>query len=189
MRINNNMVAFNASRSLSLSNMNLGKSLEKLSSGYRFNRAGDDAADLVISQKLRAEVSGRRQATRNSQDGISFVRTAEGALSEVRDMLNRMRDLSVRATNDSNDVPARTGIRFEVDALAVEIDRIGISRAHQMFGQKLGPDHPKTQRARRLLQELSNQQAAASLGPGLVPNRRSLDPKGATNRLAATLTK
>ena len=189
MRINNNVVAFNASRNLGLSNTNLGKSLEKLSSGYRINRAGDDAAGLVISQKLRAEVSGLRQATRNSQDGISFVQTAQGALSEVHNMLNRMRDLSVQATNDSNDVAARTGIRSEVDALAVEIDRIGISRAHQMFGEKFGPDHPKTQRARRLLQELSNQQAAASLGPVLVPNHRSLDPNGAINRLAATLTK
>ena len=125
MRINNNIAAFNANRNLGMSNTSLGKSLEKLSSGFRINRAGDDAAGLVISQKLRAEVSGLKQATRNSQDGISFVQTAEGALAEVHNMLNRMRDLSVQAANDTNDAAARTAIKAEVDALAAEIDRIG----------------------------------------------------------------
>ena len=125
MRINNNVMAFNANRNLGVSSMSLGKSLEKLSSGYRINRAGDDAAGLVISQKLRAEVSGLRQATRNSQDAISFVQTAEGALSEVHNMLGRMRDLAVQAANDTNDTAARTAIDAEVDALAAEIDRIG----------------------------------------------------------------
>ena len=125
MRINNNVMAFNASRNLGISNTALGKSLEKLSSGYRINRAGDDAAGLVISQKLRAEVSGLKQATRNAQDGISFAQTAEGALGEVHNMLNRMRDLSVQAANDTNDAAARTAIKAEVDALAAEIGRIG----------------------------------------------------------------
>ena len=125
MRINNNVMAFNANRNLGISNNSLGKSLEKLSSGYRINRAGDDAAGLVISQKLRAEVSGLKQATRNAQDGISFAQTAEGALGEVHNMLNRMRDLSVQAANDTNDAAARTAIKAEVDALALEIDRIG----------------------------------------------------------------
>jgi flagellin len=125
MRINNNVMAFNASRNLGMSNSNLGKSLEKLSSGFRINRAGDDAAGLVISQKLRAEVSGLRQATRNAQDGISFAQTAEGALGEVHNMLNRMRDLSVQAANDTNDAAARTALKAEIDALAAEIGRIG----------------------------------------------------------------
>jgi len=125
MRINNNVMAFNASRNLGTSNAQLGKSLEKLSSGYRINRAGDDAAGLVISQKLRAEVSGLRQATRNAQDGISFAQTAEGALSEVHSMLNRMRDLAVQAANDTNDTAARDAIQSELDALANEIGRIG----------------------------------------------------------------
>ncbi|MGI9598192.1 MAG: flagellin [Acidimicrobiales bacterium] len=125
MRINNNVMAFNATRNLGMSNSSLGKSLEKLSSGYRINRAGDDAAGLVISQKLRAEVSGLKQATRNSQDGISFVQTAEGALGEVHNMLNRMRDLSVQAANDTNDTASRTAIGAEITALAAEITRIG----------------------------------------------------------------
>ncbi|MEM9565275.1 MAG: flagellin, partial [Actinomycetota bacterium] len=125
MRINNNIMAFNATRNLSMSNGSLGRSLEKLSSGYRINRAGDDAAGLVISQKLRAEISGLRQATRNSQDGISLVQTGEGALGEVHNMLNRMRDLAVQAANDTNDAAARTAIDSELDALAAEIGRIG----------------------------------------------------------------
>ncbi len=125
MRINNNVMAFNANRNLQNSNGRLGKSLEKLSSGFRINRAGDDAAGLVISQKLRAEVSGLKQATRNSQDGISFVQTAEGALGEVHTMLNRMRDLAVQAANDTNDASARTAIDSEMDALVSEIGRIG----------------------------------------------------------------
>ncbi|MEL7207170.1 MAG: flagellin [Actinomycetota bacterium] len=125
MRINNNVMAFNANRNLGLSTTALGKNLEKLSSGFRINRAGDDAAGLVISQKLRAEVSGLRQATRNAQDGISFAQTAEGALGEVHNMLNRMRDLSVQAANDTNDAASRTAIKSELDALAAEVGRIG----------------------------------------------------------------
>ncbi|MEM9131549.1 MAG: flagellin [Actinomycetota bacterium] len=125
MRINNNVMAFNANRNLGISSNSLGKNLEKLSSGFRINRAGDDAAGLVISQKLRAEVSGLRQASRNAQDGISFAQTAEGALSEVHNMLGRMRDLSVQAANDTNDAAARTAIKSELDALAAEVGRIG----------------------------------------------------------------
>jgi flagellin len=125
MRINNNIMAFNANRNLSSSNNQLGKSLEKLSSGYRINRAGDDAAGLVISQKLRAEIGGLKQATRNAQDGISFVQTAEGALGEVHNMLGRMRDLAVQGANDTNDAAARTAIGAEITALNAEIVRIG----------------------------------------------------------------
>ena len=112
MRINQNSMAINAYRNLSTNNVSLGKSLEKLSSGFRINRAADDAAGLVISQNLRAQVSGLRQATRNAQDGISVVQTAEGALNEVHTILNRMRDLSVQAANSgSNDADARAPLR------------------------------------------------------------------------------
>ncbi|MDH3684366.1 MAG: flagellin FliC, partial [Acidimicrobiia bacterium] len=86
------MLAFNAERNLGMSNASLGRSLEKLSSGFRINRAGDDAAGLVISRKLQVEVSGLRQAVRNAQDGISFAQTAEGVLGEVHILLGRMRD-------------------------------------------------------------------------------------------------
>ncbi len=125
MRINNNVMAFNASRNLSGTSSRIGKSLEKLSSGFRINRAADDAAGLVISQKLRAEIGGLKQATRNAQDGISLVQTAEGALNEVHNMLGRMRDLAVQAANDTNDSAARTAIQNEMNALGAEIDRIG----------------------------------------------------------------
>jgi flagellin len=136
MRINQNSMAINAYRNLSANNVMLGKSLEKLSSGFRINRAADDAAGLVISQNLRAQVSGLRQATRNAQDGISVVQTAEGALNEVHTMLNRMRDLSVQAANSgSNDAAARSAAQAEIDALTAEIDRIAGST--QFGGVKL----------------------------------------------------
>jgi flagellin len=125
MRINQNIMAFNAYRNLSATNTQMGKSLEKLSSGYRINRAADDAAGLVISQGLRAQVSGLKQATRNAQDGVSVVQTAEGALTEVHSMLNRMRDLAVQAANTgSNDTAAISAAQAEVNQLASEITRI-----------------------------------------------------------------
>jgi flagellin len=125
MRINQNIMAFNAYRNLAGTNVQMGKSLEKLSSGFRINRAADDAAGLVISQDLRAQVSGLKQATRNSQDAISVVQTAEGALNEVSTMLQRMRDLAVQAANGSNSQAARSAADQEFQALATEIARIG----------------------------------------------------------------
>jgi flagellin len=136
MRINQNSMAINAYRSLSSNNIMLGKSLEKLSSGFRINRAADDAAGLVISQNLRSQTSGLRQATRNAQDGISVVQTAEGALNEVHNLLGRMRDLSVQAANSgSNDADARNAAQAEITALTAEVDRI--SNATAFGGQKL----------------------------------------------------
>ena len=128
MRINQNIMANNAYRNLSTTNMSLGKSLEKLSSGFRINRAADDAAGLVVSQNLRAQTSGLRQATRNAQDGISVVQTAEGALNEVHTMLNRMRDLSVQAANSgANDSASRSAAQSEANELRAEITRISAS--------------------------------------------------------------
>ena len=125
MRINQNIMAFNAYRNLASTGGMLGKSLEKLSSGYRINRAADDASGLVISQGLRSQVSGLRQATRNAQDGVSVVQTAEGALTEVHAMLGRMRDLIVQAANTaSSDSAARTAAQNEIVQLRSEIDRI-----------------------------------------------------------------
>jgi flagellin len=130
MRINQNIMAFNAYRNLSSTGGMLAKSLEKLSSGYRINRAADDASGLVISQGLRAQVSGLRQATRNAQDGVSVVQTAEGALTEVHSMLNRIRDLIVQAANTaSSDSAARTAAQGEIAALRDEIDRIAQTTA------------------------------------------------------------
>jgi len=126
MRINNNIMAYSAQRNLGASAMSMGKSIEKLSSGLRINRAADDASGLVISQKLRAQTSGLRQATRNAQDGISVVQTAEGGLNEVHSMLNRMRDLAVQSANTgANDLAAREAAHEELDQLRQEINRIG----------------------------------------------------------------
>ena len=127
LRINQNITAFNAYRNLTVSDGQLSKSLEKLSSGFRINRAADDAAGLVISENLRSQVGGLRVATRNAQDGISVVQTAEGALTEVHSMLQRMRDLVLQSANGSSDADAKAAIDAEADALVAEITRIGDS--------------------------------------------------------------
>src|SRR5215467_15129637 len=126
MRINTNIMALNAYRNLDATNNMLAKSLEKLSSGYRINRAADDASGLVISMNLDKQVSGLTQAAQNAQDGISVVQTAEGALTQVNSMLNRIHDLIVQAANTaSSDSTARTAAQNEIVQLREEIDRIG----------------------------------------------------------------
>jgi flagellin len=125
MRINNNLAAANASRNLGETQSNISKNVEKLSTGFRINRAGDDASGLVISNSLRAQTSGLRQAIRNGQDGVSVLQTAEGALDQVNTMLNRMRDLAVQAANTgTNSLAARTAAQAEVTALGEEVTRI-----------------------------------------------------------------
>jgi flagellin len=122
-RINQNIAAFNAFRNLSATNSQLGKSLEKLSSGFRINRAADDAAGLAKSESLRAEIRGSRQAVRNAQDGVSFVQTAEGALNEVHSILQRMRELAVDAANTAT--TDGTAQQAEIAELRAEIAAIG----------------------------------------------------------------
>jgi flagellin len=126
LRINQNIAAMNAYRNLSITDGQMSKSLEKLSSGYRINRAADDAAGLSISEGLRSQVGGLKVAVRNAQDGISVAQTAEGALNEVTSILQRMRDLSVQAANGgSNDTEARGAAQKEFGQLNEELDRIG----------------------------------------------------------------
>ena len=124
MRINNNIMAMNANRQLGINNTSLAKSLEKLSSGHRINRAGDDAAGLSISEKMRAQIRGLQMASKNAQDGISLIQTAEGALDEVHSILQRMRELAVQAANDTNVDVDRQAIQDEIDQLVSELDRI-----------------------------------------------------------------
>jgi len=119
-----NVSALNAQRNLGVSGMKLGKVLEQLSSGYRINRAADDAAGLGISEKMRAQIRGNSQAIRNAQDGISMVQTAEGAMDEIHGMLQRMRELAVQGANDTYDTNARNSIGQEMVQLRSEIDRI-----------------------------------------------------------------
>jgi flagellin len=133
MRINQNIAAFNAYRNLTTTNNSLGKSLEKLSSGYRINRAADDAAGLVKSEGLRAEIRGTNQAVRNAQDGVSLVQTAEGALNEVHSILQRMRELAVGAANTATtDGVAQ---QAEITELLAEINAIGTRT--QFSGQQV----------------------------------------------------
>ncbi|MDU4800951.1 MAG: flagellin [Clostridium butyricum] len=124
MIINHNLAANNAIRSTNINSGNASKSMEKLSSGLRINRAGDDAAGLAISEKMRGQIRGLDQASANSQDAISMIQTAEGALSETHSILQRMRELSVQSATDTNTADDRSKIQAEVDQLAKEITRI-----------------------------------------------------------------
>jgi flagellin len=136
LRVNTNIAAMNAYRNLTVTEGQMNKSLEKLSSGFRINRAADDAAGLVNSESLRSQVGGLKVASRNAQDGISVAQTAEGAQNEVHSILQRMRDLSVqRANAGGNSSTANTAIDSEYAALASEVSRIGTST--EFNGNKL----------------------------------------------------
>ena len=127
MVVRTNTMAINAQRQLNLNNNKVSKSLEKLSSGYKINRAGDDAAGLAISERMKAQIKGLDAASNNSQDGISLVQTAEGALNEVHDMLNRMVELATKAANGVYTESQRANYSDEVAQLKDEINRIADS--------------------------------------------------------------
>ncbi len=123
MRINNNIAAMNTHRQYGINNSQISKSTEKLSSGFRINRAGDDAAGLAISEKMRAQIRGLQMASKNSQDAISLVQTAEGALQETHNILQRMRELAVQSASDSNETSIdRAALQAEFRQLQAEID-------------------------------------------------------------------
>src|SRR5690348_407432 len=134
LRINQNIAAQNAYRNLSITDSQMSKSLEKLSSGFRINRAADDAAGLSISEGLRSQIGGLKVAVRNTQDGVSVAQTAEGSLNEVTSILQRMRDLSVQASNSgATDSDAAAAANKEMAQLNAELDRIGSTTA---FGKQ-----------------------------------------------------
>ena len=124
MKINHNVSAISTNTHLASVNARLSASLEKLSSGYRINKAADDSAGMAISQKMKSQIRGLEQASRNAADGISLIQTAEGALSETEAILQRMRELSVQASNDTNTIEDRKAIQKEIDQLKDEINRI-----------------------------------------------------------------
>ena len=124
MVVQHNMTAMNANRNLGVTAGNLAKSTEKLSSGYKINRAGDNAAGLAISEKMRGQIRGLDQASTNAEDGISMIQTAEGALTETHSILQRMRELAVQASSDTNTDDDRTQIQNEINQLTEEVDRI-----------------------------------------------------------------
>ncbi|MFC0013583.1 MULTISPECIES: flagellin Hag [Allobacillus] len=143
MRINHNIAALNTHNQLSNNSNNIQKSLEKLSSGLKINKAGDDAAGLAISEKMRGQIRGLEMAEKNAQDGISLIQTAEGALNETHSILQRMRELAVQASNDTNEDVDRKAIQDEVNQLVEEIDRI--SKDTEFNSQKLlGGDNGTT---------------------------------------------
>ena len=124
MVVQHNLTAMNANRQLGITTGQQAKSSEKLSSGYRINRAADDAAGLTISEKMRSQIRGLNKASDNAQDGISLIQTAEGALNEAHSILQRMNELATQAANDTNTTSDRNAIQAEIDALTSEIDRI-----------------------------------------------------------------
>ena len=124
MIVQHNMTAMNANRQLGISTSALAKSTEKLSSGYRINRAADDAAGLAISEKMRSQIRGLDQASTNASDGISMIQTAEGALNESHSILQRMRELAVQAANGTETDEDRGNIQDEIEQLQEELDRI-----------------------------------------------------------------
>jgi flagellin len=166
-RINTNIEALNAQRNLSLTATMFAKSVERLSSGLRINRAGDDAAGLSISEKLRAQVRGLNQAIRNAQDGISMIQTAEGALNEVHSILQRMRELGIQAANETLSTEDLQAIGSELTALQNEIDRIAqttnfngtvLMNASKSLTLHIGSG---TSVAEQLTVQLSNMQSSA----------------------------
>ena len=124
MVVQHNISAMNTNRQLGITTGDFAKSTEKLSSGYRINRGADDAAGLAISEKMRSQIRGLNKASSNAEDGISLVQTAEGALNEAHDILQRMNELATQAANDTNTTTDRNAIQHEVDQLTSEIDRI-----------------------------------------------------------------
>ena len=125
MRINNNITALNSHRQYGINNKNIAKNVEKLSSGYRVNRAADDAAGLAISEKMRSQIRGLNMASKNSQDAVSLVQTAEGGMQTIQNILQRMRELAVQSASDTNqDTTDRQALQLEVDQLIAEIDQI-----------------------------------------------------------------
>ena len=134
MVVQHNLRAINSNRQLGLTSAAQNKSTEKLSSGYKINRAADDAAGLAISEKMRRQVRGLTQASANAQDGVSCVQTAEGALNEVHDMLQRMNELAVKAANGTNQSEDQSYIQKEVDNLISEIDRVATTTT---FNEKM----------------------------------------------------
>jgi flagellin len=183
LRINQNIAAMNSYRNLSATDTQMSKSLEKLSSGFRINRAADDAAGLAISEGLRSQVGGLKVAVRNSQDGISVVQTAEGALTEVHSILQRVRDLAVQAGNDSNNADSRANIATEATSLVAELDRIASST--NFNGTKLLDGSAGTLKFQVGADGTANSQIAVDLGKA---NVKSIAQNLAGGNLSTTGT-
>ena len=192
MVVQHNLTAMNSNRMLNLTVKTQTKSTEKLSSGYKINRAADDAAGLSISEKMRKQIRGLTQASANAQDGISAVQTAEGALNEVQDMLQRMNELAVKAANGTNSTDDRTYIQNEIDQLVSEIDRVAettkFNETYLLKGTDANAKYSLKAKA------VTDAAASATFGVGTVTTDKTLVfdgvawfEEGSTNSAAATL--
>ena len=167
MVVQHNMQAMNANRMLGITTGQQAKSTEKLSSGYKINRAADNAAGLAISEKMRKQIRGLDQASANAQDGISAVQTAEGALNEVQDMLQRMNELAVQSANGTNSVSDRKSIQDEIDQLTTEIDRVSeTTKFNEAYLLKGDNEEPKKYSFAYGLATIQNQVASVGFDDG-----------------------
>jgi flagellin len=188
LRINQNIAAQNAYRNLSVTDGQMSKSLEKLSSGYRINRAADDAAGLSISEGLRSQIGGMKVAVRNTQDGVSVAQTAEGAMNEVTSILQRMRDLSVQAANGgANDSDAQAASSKEMGQLNAELDRIGSTTA---FGKSklLDGSFGSTKSTTSSATITNSTGTATTVGAAVVPTAAQTDFTFTIGEVAGTTT-
>ena len=178
MVVQHNLTAMNANRMLGLTTTNQSKATEKLSSGYRINRAADDAAGLSISEKMRKQINGLDRASTNAEDGVSAVQTAEGALNEVQDMLQRMNELAVQAANGTNSESDREYIQSEIDQLSTEIDRVSettkFNETYLLKGDGVGGKYVElgtTTSSNTTSLNVSSDQTAASTGKSYSTDR------------------
>ena len=186
MIINHNMMAMNAHRSLGINSGGMAKSTEKLGSGLRINRAGDDAAGLSISEKMRGQIRGLNQASRNAQDSISLIQTAEGALDETHSILQRMRELAVQSANDTNVSADRTSIQDEITQLEAEVNRIAttteFNTQNLLGGTFSGVFHVGANAGQNMTLTIATMNAAA-----LSINGISVTSQGAANTAVSTI--
>ena len=182
MVVQHNLTAMNANRQLGITTGQQAKSSEKLSSGYKVNRAADDAAGLTISEKMRSQIRGLNKASDNAQDGISLIQTAEGALNEAHSILQRMNELATQAANDTNTTSDRTAIQKEVDALTSELNRIASTTQFNTQNLLDGTFSGK----KLQVGALKNQKISIKI---TTMNAKGIGIKAGTNNLVTTFTK
>jgi len=187
MIINNNMSAVNANRALKFNNWAVKSSMEKLSSGERINTAGDDASGLAVSEKMRTQIQGLRQATRNTEDGMSFIQTAEGYLNQTASIIQRIRVLAVQAANGIYSNSDRQLIQVEVSALVDEVDRIASAAEFNRFRILTGEFARTSQVGSMWFQVGANQYQRTRVFIGTM-TARSLFMRDGTNRISVSLS-
>jgi len=188
MRINNNITAINSHRQYTINNSNISKNVEKLSSGFRVNRAADDAAGLAISEKMRAQIRGLNMASKNSQDAISLVQVAEGGMQTIQDILQRMRELAVQAASDTNVSLDREALDLELKELINEIDQIATTSEFNEMKLLNGSFKGKIIQAGANVGQTMSITVAAMSASGLKVNNLDIKSRAAANTALAAIT-